>query len=930
MSTGHEGMGLASGVALSKAELRERAVRFCKQWEDATSERSQFQVFWAELIGLFDRKPSQVAVYEKLARKASGDTGRIDLLIPGQLAVEGKSAGKDLDDAMDQLVEYLPNLTAAEHPWLLVVSDFKTFRWHNLDDGTSGEFALHELPDHLELFAWLAGWQQPGVAYETEEDVNLAATELLQLVHDRLADSGYDRHSLREWMTRVLFCLFADDTGVWDRGAFHTSIVLHTRQDGTDLGQHLNLVFQLLNQPEAARQSNLGDDLAQFIYINGDLFAQPLPVPVCDRATREALLQACKFDWSAISPAIFGSMFQNVMDAPERRQLGAHYTTEQNILRTIRPLFLDDLEAALDGATTKPALERYIDRLSSLAFFDPAAGCGNFLVIAYREVRRLETEALRRLHAKRGTGRQLQVDVALQSKVTVDQFHGIEIEEFPAKIARTALYLMDHLANRDLSREFGQHYVRFPIPAAPHIVEGNAVAMDWAEVLAAEDCDYCFGNPPFVGLSWTTPEQRDDKKRVFSRLAHKAGRTGRLDYVTCWYASAFEYGHRSNARFAFVSTNSITQGEQARTMGPLLRSYGFDLDFAHRTFQWTSEAKGTAVVFVVVIGFSPGDRSRRRRVFDYPDLKGDPEERSVGRLNWYLIAAPHVYPSKHSKPLVDYVPTPPTQGSKPVDGGHLLIKDADIDEARNDEVAAKYLLRFEQSTEFLYGKDRWCLWLKDATPSELRSSPFIRQRLAAVREARGESPTKSVQLAAETPALFTQDRQPTGWFLVIPEVSSARRDYIPLAFRHADEVIAGNKLLTLSDSPLWLFGILHSAMWMTWVRVIVGRLKGDFSIAPDLAYCAYPFPNMYSKMQGRIEAAAQDVLDARPVDASLADLYDPDTMPKPLRDAHRRLDNQVDRAYGRHRHTGDETRLPVLLRRYSELVGSDLTLFDDD
>ena len=622
---GHVGDAI---VTLDKAEMRRRARAFAKTWNGVTSEQAEKQSFWNEFLAIFDVQRRQVAAYEAIAQRAStGNTGWIDLLLPGQLGVEHKSGGKSLAEAMTQLIDYLPSLAPAEHPWLLVVSDFARFEWRNLEVGTSGSFSLDELADHLDLFWWLAGYQVGHRSYPDEVAANLKATELLADLHDALLASGYPVGDLREWITRILFCLFADDAGVWDRGWFHSYLVLHSARDGHDLGDVIARVFRVLNTPTEQRPANLDEDLAQFAYINGDLFATDLWPVTADAEVRRALLSACVFDWSAISPAIFGSLFQNVMTAKERRQLGAHYTTEKNILRTIRPLFIDDLEAELAAATSQPKLQAFHDKLSTLTFFDPACGCGNFLVIAYREIRRLESECLRQITEKQKKTGQRTMSLDLLCKVRVDQFYGIEIEEFPARIARTALYLIDHLENRKVSIEFGEHYVRFPIPAAPHIAIDNALRLDWNSVLPAAQCSYLFGNPPFAGQKTRKADQTSDLRFVWGR-----GFARWLDYVTGWYEVASTY-IAWGARAAFVSTNSITQGEQIARVWRTMLNRNVEIDFAHRTFAWTSKARGKAHVHVVIIGFSAGGQAPRRTIYDYPDIKGEPVQISVGHIN---------------------------------------------------------------------------------------------------------------------------------------------------------------------------------------------------------------------------------------------------------------------------------------------------------
>ncbi|HMS12286.1 MAG TPA: TM0106 family RecB-like putative nuclease [Microthrixaceae bacterium] len=921
-------------VDVTKNAIRDAARKFSKAHASDKSEQASRQTFWDEFFAVFGRTRREVASFEHLAERSStGRIGWLDLLYPGQMAVEHKSAGSDLDAALDQLHDYLHHLHRSEKPWLLVVCDFQRFRWVNLETSEEGEFALVDLADNLHLFWWIAGYDRPGDQFETQEDANLEATRLLAAVHDQLADTGYDEHALRQWITRILFCLFADDAGIWERDLLTRYLFHVTRNDGSDLGSAMALIFQVLNTPRDKRAVTLDEDLDEFAYINGDLFAETLPIPSCTESIRTALLDACRFNWARISPAIFGSLFQNVMTPKERRHLGAHYTTEQNILRTIRPLFLDDLEAELGAANTRPKLEAFHNKLGALTFFDPACGCGNFLVVTYREIRRLENDCLRQLEI---TGRrsrktaipgQRAVSLALLCKVTVDQFYGIEIEEFPALIARTALYLADHLANREVSAEFGEHYVRFPIPASPHIHIGNALRTDWNEVLPVDRADYVYGNPPFVGMSLMDDDQQSDNRAVFAGLPDAGKRTGRLDYVACWYAKSLEYGVNAKVRFGFVSTNSITQGDQARALGPLVDSRGFHIDFAHRTFAWSSEARGKAHVHVVIIGISFGP-SAGGRVFDYADLHGEPTETKAASINWYLADAPSVYPGKRTTPSIAGLPRA-TQGSKPWDGTHLLVTEDEVASVRQDPIAARFLREYRMGYDFLNGGTRWCLWLVDASPRELRSSPVLRDRLAKVAAVRRATRTVSVQAQAATPSLFSQIRQPSSDYLAMPKVSSERRRIVPAAYLSVD-VIAGDKLIVFPDAPLWLFGVLQSAMWVAWLRNVGGRLKSDLDISVDLAYNAFPFPEIDDAKRDRVEVAAQRVLDERDAYTdSLADLYDPIATPAALTAAHDRLDQAIDRLYGRHRHTGDASRLRVLFRRYAELNGGDLTLFAD-
>lgn len=914
---------------LSKNVIRERVAAFVKRWEGVTSEQGERQTFWNEFHAIFGVDRLQVAIFEELAERAStGGHGWIDLLFPKQMAVEHKTTGKNLDEAMDQLIDYLPSLHKSELPWLLVVCDFATFQWKNLSTGDSGTFPLTELGSNVHLFWWMAGHGTPHESFEDEEEANLVATGLLADLHDSLKESGYDEHALREWMTRILFCLFADDTEVWDRAAFHAWVTRSTRVDGSDLGSHLAHLFQVLNTPPASRPKNLDEDLAAFTYINGDLFSNTLPIASCDETTRNALLEACGFDWSVLSPVIFGSLFQNVTAPADRRQLGAHYTSEENILRTISPLFLDGLWAELEAATSKPKLQSFHDKIASMKFLDPACGCGNFLVLAYRELRRLETETLRRLAAKnkKQSKGQRATSLDLLCKVTVDQFYGIEIDEWPARIARTAMYLIDHIANREVSAEFGEHYIRFPIPAAPHIVNENALRSDWESVLPAEQADFVFGNPPFLGFRLRSEEQQADLLSVMPK-----GTPKRIDYVLGWYAKAMPYVKAGPAVAAFVSTNSITQGEQAPVLAALLDRWGCDVTFAHRTFEWTNEARGRAHVHVVIVGFADSDThsATQRPLYIYENVNEPGEMVKVRAINQFLAPAPMVDVPKRRQPLIDNVPTLDI-GSKPNDGGFLIVEPDEYDTVAADPTAATYLRRLMGSKEFLHDLPRWCLWLADAPPGTLKSSTLLRDRVAGVRSHRLASTNAATQRTADTPTLFWNNKQPTASYLAVPEVSSERRAVVPMGYLDPS-VVATNKLYTIADAPLWLFGILQSSMFASWARAVGGRMKSDISLSPGVVYNTFPFVIPKASSRKTIEQSATAILDARTnyPEATLAELYDPLSTPPDLLTAHRNLDRAVDALYGRHKHKGDATRLPVLFREHTAITGGDLSLFDD-
>jgi hypothetical protein len=911
-------------ASLTWNEIRASANRFVGDWQGERRERAEKDTFWNEFFQIFGVSRRRVAVFEQLASRAStGRHGFIDCFWPGHIVVEHKSRGEDLDGAMRQLLDYLPGLSDGELPRLAVVCDFATFKVHDFDTGEHVEFVLEELPQHLEIFGFIAGYERPG-AFEDEEDVNLKATALLANLHDALKDSGYNDHERRVFLVRVLFMLFADDTGVWERGLFHDYVALKTTPDGRDLGSGMSFLFQVLDTAVDDRPNTLDEDLLAFTYVNGGLFAETLRAPACDRAMRDRLLAASKFNWARISPAIFGSLFQNVMEPAERRNLGAHYTTEANILRTIGPLFLDQLRADLDAADSLPKLRVFRDRLPTLTFFDPACGCGNFLVIAYRELRRLERDCLLRirqaesgLRGKHAAGAgQLSVEVTLESKVGVGQFYGIEVEEFPARIAETAMHLMDHLANMELSAALGGYYVRFPIRDTAHVTVGNALREDWSRVLPPERCTFVFGNPPFVGRQHRSEEQTADQRHAMG-----VDYNGYLDYVGSWYFLASRYMRGTDVRGAFVSTNSIVQGEQVGPLWqPLLRS-GLEIDFAHRTFAWTSEARGRAAVHVVIIGFSERRDGKSKVIYDYATPRGEPQVKPVSNINPYLADAPDVIVTPSPRPLVAGLPRA-AQGSKPTDGGGLLVTIDEVEEVREDGIAAKYLRPAMGARQLLHDEERWCLWLHDAEPADLRRSPVLRARLEAVKMFREESRNARTRSLAKTPGAFDVNAQPDMAYICVPRHSSENRRLVPMAILPA-EVIVMDSAMSVAGADRWLFGLLQSAMFDAWVRAVSGRLKSDMRIAPDLVYNTFPFPARDNRHGIRIEHAAQVVLDERSrfPDSSLADLYGATSMPIGLVHAHDVLDKAVDAAIAgpRRRFFSLADRQGALFERYVEL-----------
>lgn len=918
-------VGIRAAVEISRTTIREQAVAFAANHANDTSEQGQRQTFWYEFYQVFGGSVRQVAIFEQIARRhTTGNVGWIDLLHPGEMAIEHKSAGGDLNAAMNQLLDYTPSLPVADLPWLLVVCDFKRFAWQNLESHESGEFPLSDLPDHIDLFSWIGGYRRPGEHFENEEDANLKATELLASVHDKLVETGYPEHALRKWITRILFCLFADDTRVWERDALRTFLALHTKPDGSDLGQTLAYIFEILDTPPEQRSTTLDPDLAEFTYVNGDMFGERLPTPSCTEGIRTALLNACRFNWAAISPAIFGSLFQSVMTPIERRQLGAHYTSEENILRMIRPLFLEELERELSACTTEPKLKEFHERLSQLRFLDPACGCGNFLVVTYRELRRLEAACIERLYARqRRAGFVPQVTNLTQlCKVTVDQFYGIEIEDFPALIASTAMHLADHLANEQLSRAYGLHFARFPIPSSAHIVVGNALELDWADVVHPAEVSFVFGNPPFIGRGLMTALHRAEIERIWG-----AGLNSSMDYVSGWFGKCLAYlNDQDKARWGFVATNSVSQGEAVPTIWGAIRDGRWRCRFAHRSLQWRSEARGKAVVHVSIVGFDK-EVKPRPQLWVHDGESGTAAAQTVPNINPYLVDGPNCIVRPRPTPISPDLPEV-SFGSMPRDGGFLLLDEKEMLALKQDEVAFKYVRPFVGARELIHGERRWCLWLTDLVPGDVQSSPELTWRLEQVRRAREASKAESTRAFAATPHLFAQRSQPRVEYLAIPAHTSERRHYLPVGYC-PPTVICGNANFLVPDPDAFVFGVLSSAMFMAWMLAIGGRLKSDPRFSKSLVYNSFPLGKLASSQRQAICSAGKDVLGVRSSfeGASLADLYDRNSMPLSLLKAHRALDKCIDATFGRVEHPRHLARPKVLFKRYAELTGGDSEMF---
>lgn len=897
-------------MALSWNEIRERAIAFSKKWADATDENAEAKPFLVDFFNIFGVSDRRVNKFEHKVPKRSGGNGYIDMLWKGNILIEMKSRGKDLDKAYQQASEYFDGLKEYDLPKYILVCDFHRFKLEDIDNGKVYEFTLDELYKKVYLFGFIAGYSSK-VELKEQDPVNLKAAEAMAKLHDKLKEIGYDGHNLELYLVRLLFCLFADDTTIFNKNIFYDYIRTHSSEDGSNLASVINEVFEILNTPLEKRLKNISEELNAFPYVNGKLFEERLPLASFDSKMRSILLNCSALDWGSISPAIFGSMFQGVMDRDKRRNLGAHYTSERNILKLISPLFLDELKAEFEKAKTNEKLLRALhNKISKMHFLDPACGCGNFLIVTYRELRLLELEILKALY-----GTQQVFNISDLILCNVNQFAGIEYEEFPAQITNVAMWLIDHQMNMLCSREFGEYFVRLPLRTSANIVHGDALELDWNEVVSKDELSYIIGNPPFVGARLMTKEQSAQIEKVFDNIRG----AGNLDYVTAWYAKAAQYIQATKIKVAFVSTNSIVQGEQVGILwNVLLNKYSVKIHFAHRTFKWSNEAKGNAGVYCVIIGFANYDTDAKT-IFEYEDITGEPHILKVKNINPYLVDANNILIENRTKPICN-VPTIGI-GNQPIDDGNYLFTKEEMEEfIKLEPKSEQYFRPWYGAVEFIQQKPRYCLWLGGCSPSELRSMPHCMERVKNVREFRLASKRAATQKVAETPTRFFIENMPESSYIIIPSVSSENRKYIPMGFM-GNDTMASNLVLIIPNGSIYHFGILTSAMHIAWTKCVCGRLKSDYRYSAGIVYNNFPWAeNPTPKQIERIEQCAEAVLEARQMfpGASLADLYDPLAMPPALMKAHQTLDKAVDAAYRSTPFTSDSQRMEFLFELYNK------------
>lgn len=943
---------------MTPAQQREAAVRFVEQWRGHGYEKSEAQVFWmqlsAEVLGV--EHPFSFDNYGAEKRDAKG--GFADVILPAaSLLIEQKSGNVNLDEQeerqgravtpLQQALDYNNSFPFNERKRFICVCNFHEFRFYDLNKDPLAKrppyavFTLEELPENLHVFrALLRGADRPDVSVSENRRVNVEAARHVATLNRHLArfyhhaDSDPAEHrALALTTVRIVFLYYAEDSGLLKPGQF-TDYVESLPADW--LGQGLQSLFDWVDKDETAReQAYPTPALKEFPYIDGGLFHETIPVPAVDEDFKQALLDMGRtFDWSDISPVIFGSLMEETLSHDERRQGGMHYTSPENIHKLIDPLFLDDLKQELqtlihqyDDKSISPQkrtaltsqLKTFQNRLAGLQFLDPACGSGNFLTETFLQLRALEDEILVRL--QKGD---VMLDLGegyLDVKVNIRQFHGIEINDFACSVARTALWIAEQQALDRTEARLGNHYDRLPLTDSGDIICGNALQTDWNTLLPGSDCDYVIGNPPFVGQYLMDDNQKQDMKDVFGK-----DYDGYLDYVTGWYRKTADYMQNNpSATFAFVSTNSITQGQPVPALFKPLFARNWRITFAHRTFQWDAQSTDNAHVHVVIIGMA--QTNREKMLYTYETVSSEPVETHPENINAYLLDAPNVFVEKRSQKTgtLSSLLSLANRGSQPTDDGNLLLNTRkDYEEAMSDPIAAKYVRPFKGARELIHNIDRWCLWLVDAEPQDIRDSKFISERVKACREYREHAPvTGDAYKHRDTPWLFRDNLQPSVPYLCVPSTHAGRREYTTSAWL-PPEVIASNLNFTIVDPDGLAFAAIESSMFTTWQDAIGGRMKSDNRFANTLVWNTFPLPELDDVTRQKMIDAGRQVLAARAnhPDSTLADLYDPLVMPADLRKAHRELDKVVDLAFGASKPCGsNEERLSILFDSYLRLTG---------
>ena len=921
---------------LTDAQQRNAAKKFAAEWNGRGYEKGETHAFWMELLHMVCGvvNPAQFITFESQVQL--GHTSFIDAYIPEtKVMIEQKSLDVDLnkpakqsDGSMltpyQQAKRYADQLPNSQRPRYIVVCNFQTFHVHDMEHPHDEPevIQLADLPKEYHRLAFLTDVNKAHLKREME--LSIKAGEIVGKIYDCILKHYHDPSaesalkSLNMLCVRLVFCLYAEDAGIFVKDQFHDYLA---RFDARDIRRALIDLFKVLDTKEAERDPYLDDDLAAFPYVNGGLFAETdIEIPQFDDTVKELLLAKASddFNWSEISPTIFGAVFESTLNPETRRSGGMHYTSIENIHKVIDPLFLDDLKAELEEILSSKAvttrnkkLFAFQDKLSGLTFLDPACGSGNFLTETYLSLRKLENKCLEVINAGQTV---LGFDDVI--KVSIGHFYGIEINDFAVTVAKTALWIAESQMMKATEDIVHMDLDFLPLKSYANIIEGNALRIDWNTVIPKEKLHYIMGNPPSVGYSLQSAEQKADMLNIYVDEKGKPYKTaGKIDYVAAWYFKAAEIMQNSTIRTALVSTNSITQGEQvAGVWKPLYERFGVHIDFAHRTFRWDSEANIKAHVHCVIIGFSTTENPKPKLIFD------SLTSQTCQTINAYLIEAPNVMLNSLTIPICN-VPTM-RSGGKPVEGGFLIFSTEEKESfLKQDPDAEKYFRAFMGSDDFISGKSRWCLWLFGVSPVELRKHPLILERIEKVKEFRLSSVKAATREAALRPALFMEIKQPTSDFIMVPATSSEKRSYIPIGFLNKN-VIASNAASFVPEATLYHFGILTSNVHMAWMRIVAGRLKSDYRYSVNIVYNNFPWCMLTEAQIAAIEKTAQAILDARALypDCSLADLYDEATMPPELRKAHQANDKAVMKAYGYAPSMTEPEIVADLMKRYQELT----------
>lgn len=886
------------------------------------NEKSHAQSYWREffhkVIGVNDLYDYGIRFEYRIKSAQTGKPNWIDVFIPAVVLIEHKSAGKNMDEAEEQARGYIESLKKELRPDWIIICDFVNWRLVNYVTNERHDFVVTDLPKNIHLIENILSTETVDIA-TVQMEWDKKAADLISNVHRELVKANYDRHHANILIARLLFLMFADDLQVFSREPLFDRIVSESKEDGSDLGMLFTMLFQVVNQPVNQRMSNLPELVAKFPHIGSELFAENIPVPFFNTELREAILKATQYKWDEVNPIVMGSLYQQIKTAEERHDGGEHFTSEKNAYRALRGLMLDELYARKEKFWNDTAnLERLRKHLGEIKIADFACGSGNLLAVAYRELRNMEIDIIARIKQLKGTYGQVGLISDTELCVTLDQVHGVEIEEYSALLARVSLFLVDALMNRELEMITGIIPTTFPIEHSAKIICANALQVDWKEVCPVDDNVRLVMNPPFLGANKESKEQKEDQRRIWGKV-----KAGSMDFVSNWFLLAGQYMHGSKAKASLVSTNSISQGENVYLLWNELYQLGMGIDFAYRSFKWGNGGAGkVAAVTVVIIGFSACEKPETVSLYSFPKNDDNTIEKQVKNINGYLLAAENVLIPNRSNPISNDA-LKMIFGSMPNDEGYLskITEDEKNIIIGNDPIAAKYVKRLIGSDEMISDLKRYCLWLDGAEPSDLRNSPTIKEKVQKVKDLREKSTRPATNKLAQTPHLFGERRQPKTTYIAVPRVSSENRGYIPLGF-FGSSVIANDALFVVPESKQDTFAFLMSKIFNNWVDAIGGRMESRYRISNTFVYNNFPFPELPPEQKTSLEASGQAILDARAKypTSTLADLYDPLAMPVELRDAHNKNDKLVLSLYGLKSDASYDEIINELFKRYKDLV----------